>query len=398
MSFRTRVFLLLPLLAVAACAPSSSVGSPAPDGSVTYLVRLGNDTVAVEQYRRAGNRIESEIVQHFPATYVGRSVIDLTSAGLATSWTYEPRLVTGARPPGAASRTLTFGPDSVTVVSDTGAQFQFRRRVAGGPAIPNLGNSMLTWELAIAYARMQGGDSVNVPTVGAAGGRGLLPIRFITKDSVRSYLGGPDWPVYITLDSRGHIVRYNGTATTLKTVGAPVAAVDVRTLATRLSVRDQTTGAMGPASTRDTVRAQVSGSQLWIDYGRPALRGRDPWVNGVLGDTLWRTGANAATQFKTDADLAMGGQIIPAGIYTLWTHVFPRNAGYELVFNRQVGQWGTIHDPTLDVYRVPLGVQRAATSAERFTMTIEPLGGGGVIAMQWGTTRLEAPFTIVRKD
>ena len=70
---------------------------------------------------------------------------------LASSWSYDPRLVSGARPTGAATRTLTFGVDSATVVSDTG--LQFTRRVAGGPAIPNLQNSMLTWTLAVAYAR-----------------------------------------------------------------------------------------------------------------------------------------------------------------------------------------------------------------------------------------------------
>jgi hypothetical protein len=54
-----------------------------------------------------------------------------------------------------------------------------------------------------------------------------------------------------------------------------------------------------------TVQAAVGSAHLWIDYGRPALRGRDVWANGVLGDTLWRTGANAATQFRTDVDLVL---------------------------------------------------------------------------------------------
>src|SRR5207237_6440294 len=139
--------------------------------------------------------IESEIMQRSPITFVGRSVIEVGANGLATSWSYDPRLVTGVRPPGTATRTLTFGVDSAIVVSDTG--LQFTRRVAGGPAVPNLTNSMLTWTLAVAYARAQGRDSVEVPTVGAAGGRGTLPIRFLTRDSVRSYYGGPDWAVYI---------------------------------------------------------------------------------------------------------------------------------------------------------------------------------------------------------
>ena len=31
-------------------------------------------------------------------------------------------------------------------------------------------------------------------------------------------------------------------------------------------------------------------------------------------------------------------------------------------------------------------------------MMIEPSGDGGVMAMQWGTTRLETPFTVRRFD
>ena len=395
MSVAAKNLLVLSMLVSAGCAPSVSVSSPTPSPATSYLIRLGADTVAVEQFRRTGNHIESEIMQRSPVTYLGRSTIELGANGLATSWTYDPRLVSGARPTGAATRMLTFGVDSSIIVSDTGAQFT--RRIAGGPAIPNLPNSMLSWDLAVAYARAQGRDSVNVPMIGAAGGRGTVPIRFITKDSVRSYYGGPNWPVYMKLDPQGHIVWFDGTATTIKILGTRVPNVEVRTLASAFTVRDQTGGAMGAASPRDTARVQINGSPIWIDYGRPALRGRNPFVNGVLGDTLWRTGANAATQFQTPVDLMIAGQTIPAGKYTLWTHVFPQNSGYELIFNKQVGQWGAgpgTYDPKQDLVRVPLAMKRVANSAERFTMMIEPSGDGGMIAMQWGTTRLETPFTI----
>jgi hypothetical protein len=395
MVFRSRSAILLAAFGVAACGRAANVGTPTPETSLSYLVRLGADTVAVEHYARTRGHIDADIMQRAPVTYVAHSVIDLTANGLAASWSYDPRLVSGTRPPTTATRTLSFDADSVTVVSDTGAQF--RRRVGGGPAVPNITNSMLTWQLAIDYARLHGGDSVNVPTVTANGARGTLPVRFVAKDSVRSYYGGPSWPVYITLDADGHITRFNGLATTIKTVAARIPPVDVRTLATAFTVRDQTTGPMGAPSTRDTVRAVIGNARLWLDYGRPSLRGRNPWVNAVLGDTLWRTGANAATQFRTDTDLSFGSQVVPAGTYTLWTRIFPGNSRYELLFNKQVGQWGTVHDPSLDLYRVPLTVTIVSPSAERFTMTVVPNGDGGTLAMQWGATRLDTPFTVGKK-
>ena len=49
------------------------------------------------------------------------------------------------------------------------------------------------------------------------------------------------------------------------------------------------------------------GANIWIDYGRPAKRGREIWGTLVPNDTPWRFGANAATQFQTDKDEEIGG-------------------------------------------------------------------------------------------
>jgi hypothetical protein len=379
------------------CSRQPSPSSPTPTGTFSYVTRLGDDTVAVEEYRRTDDHVDAQIMQRSPMTYVARSRIDLTSSGLATRWTFDPRLVSGSRPPSAPSRLLTFSLDSTIIVSDTGAQFT--RHTVPGFGVPQVSNSMLTYQLAIDYARSIGRDSVLVPMVTAAGGHSNLPVRFLGRDSVRTYYGGPEWPIYITLDPSGRIVTLDARATTNKIYSTRVSGISVRTIASRYSVRDQTSGAMGTASPRDTVRADVQGHRLSIDYSRPALRGRNVWSNGVLGDTLWRTGANAATQFTTDADLMIGTTAIPAGKYTLWTHVFPGNARYELIFNRQVGQWGAgpnTYEMKNDLARVPLVVKQMPTSSERFTLSIEPVADGGVLAMQWGTTRLETPFSIRR--
>jgi hypothetical protein len=128
---------------------------------------------------------------------------------------------------------------------------------------------------------------------------------------------------------------------------------------------------------------------VWVDYGRPALRGRDVWANGVLGDTIWRTGANAATQLRTDADLSIGGTTVPAGTYSLWTRTTP-DGGYQLVVNRQAGQWGTEYHPDRDLARVPLRVSTVATPVERFTIVLDPQGA---LNMTWGTKQLSVPVS-----
>ena len=388
--------LLATRAATGACATSASVGSPSPSASTTYVVRLGNDTTAVEQYNRAGNRIESTIIQRVPSTFTANSNIEMGVNGLPVSWRYETRLPTGARPNNGATVTMTFGPDSTLyqVTRDTGSAVT--RRVATRAAIPTLNNSMLTQNLAIAYARMQNVDSVLVPTIGTNGNAGNpIPVRFLTRDSVRIWYFGA--PMYAKLDADGQIRWLDGAQTANKIMGLKSTPVNIAQAVAGYAARDAAGGAMGAITTRDTARAQIMGNVMWIDYGRPSLRGRNVWVRGVLGDTLWRTGANNATHFRTERDIRINNQVIPAGTYTLWTHVFPNNSRYELIIHRRVGQWGTeLPNPAQDLARVPLTERTMPNSAERFTFTIEPSGDGGVIAMQWGTKRLETPFTIVR--
>lgn len=388
--------LLLGSLALAgACATSATVGSPSPDAATAYVVRRGTDTIAVERYTRAGQRIESSLIQREPSTFVASSNIELGANGLATSWRYETRLASGARPNNGATVTWTFTADSSfsVVTRDTGVGQS--RRVAGGFGIPSLANSMLTQNLAVAYAKMQNRDSVNVPTVTTGGGRGSIPVRFITPDSLRIWYFGA--PMYAKLDADGQIRWIDGAATANKILGTRAGVFNVAAAATDYAARDAAGRGLGAPSTRDTTRAQIRGNTMWVDYGRPRLSGRNVWSNGVLGDTIWRTGANNATHFRTERDIRMNGTTVPAGTYTLWTRVFPGNSRYELIVHRRVGQWGTeLPDPAQDLVRVPLRERTMPNSAERVTISIEPAGDGGVLAIQWGTKRLEAPFTVVR--
>ena len=107
---------------------------------------------------------------------------------------------------------------------------------------------------------------------------------------------------------------------------------------------------------------------------------------------VWRTGANAATQFRTDKDLVIGGTTVPAGFYTLWT--VPSTTGWKLIVNSQTGQWGTDHDPKKDLYTIDMTTTTVASPAERFTIAVEPAAAGGVITMTWDTTQASVPFTV----
>jgi hypothetical protein len=108
---------------------------------------------------------------------------------------------------------------------------------------------------------------------------------------------------------------------------------------------------------------------------------------------VWRTGANAATQFTTSAPITLAGLTVPAGAYTLWT--LPHANGVELIVNKQTGQWGTGYGPAHDLGRGPMTPDTLATPVEQFTISIVPADAQhGALVMQWGPFRWTAPIVV----
>jgi hypothetical protein len=149
------------------------------------------------------------------------------------------------------------------------------------------------------------------------------------------------------------------------------------------------------ASPRDTAKATVGGAQLLVDYGRPSKRGRQIFGSLVPYNAVWRTGANAATTFVTSAPVRRGSTTIPAGTYTLYT--VPAPSGWQLVVNKQTGQWGTEYNQGQDLARIPMKVKTVKAPVEQFTIALAPAkGNAGLLTMTWDTTRAELPFTVAK--
>jgi hypothetical protein len=386
---RVAVVALAALPIVTACSSgSTAIPAPVPVATTTLLARLGVDTVAVEQFTRTATHMVGTLVTRFPTTRITRYTVDLGGNLAPTKADVSMRDGTGAPLPGGLqSLSVRYGHDSAVFVGHRSASDTTHRFAVRGPILPSIPNSYGLWELALARMSLLGRDSVEfavVPLTFDAREATPQPVRVLGRDSVRIISNGG--PLYVRHDGRGGIVAADGTRTGAKVLVTRVDSLDLEALARAWAQRDLS-GAFGPASTRDTVEATVGSAHLWIDYGRPALRGRDVWVNGVLGDTLWRTGANAATQLRSDVDLVVGGATVPAGTYTLWTAVTP--SGYRLVINRQAGN---DYDAKRDLVRVPLRESSVAAPAERFTIDVEPQGtSGALLNLTWGTKRLSVP-------
>jgi len=146
-------------------------------------------------------------------------------------------------------------------------------------------------------------------------------------------------------------------------------------------------------SPRDTTRFDAGGRRVYVDYGRPAMRGRRIMGGLVPFGRVWRTGANAATTLVTEADLTIGTASVPRGTYTLYT--LPTATGWTLIVNRQTGQWGTEYDPSRDLVRIPMQTTTLRQPVEQFTIALERgRAGAGMLVLSWENTRATVPFRV----
>jgi hypothetical protein len=143
-----------------------------------------------------------------------------------------------------------------------------------------------------------------------------------------------------------------------------------------------------PASPRDTAEMAFAGERIYVDYGRPYMRGRAIMGGLVPYGQVWRTGANAATTFVTPRDVRIGGTLVPAGTYTLYT--LPGEREWQLIVNRQTGQWGTQYDQAQDLARIPMRVERTSAPVEQFTIQLMA-GSPASLVMEWENTRASVP-------
>jgi Protein of unknown function (DUF2911) len=198
-----------------------------------------------------------------------------------------------------------------------------------------------------------------------------------------------------TLDSSRHLLHYSGAKSTYKVEVDRVATPpDVNPIFDQFAALETKTGGVKQLSVRDTARATIGAASFSVDYGRPLARGRQLLGNILQYDRVWRTGANAATQFTTSAPITIAGIKLQPGTYTLWT--VPRTEGADLIVNKQTGQWGTGYDGSQDIGMAHLKTEVLTAPVEAFTISIAPSDPKhGTLAMEWGSFRWTAPIVVL---
>jgi hypothetical protein len=166
-------------------------------------------------------------------------------------------------------------------------------------------------------------------------------------------------------------------------------------------------GALSAQTPRGSAVATVDGKKVSVDYGRPALKGRDlaTLMKDLPADRVWRAGENQVTTFTAETPLLVGGKAVPAGKYSLYVQAGEKGGSWALILNRDLGVplgkiWDKAPDnmknepwPNLAGGYSPIGdkeVMRAemkptaAAPSDLFTISFAPKGKGADMTLAWG--------------
>jgi len=158
-------------------------------------------------------------------------------------------------------------------------------------------------------------------------------------------------------------------------------------MATATLIALMTSASMAHGNERGSVKTTINGAHVSIDYGRPALKGRD-MLGQIRPGQLWRIGADAPTTLESDQDLDFGGTTVPKGKHILLARLVEPGK-WTLVFStKSVFQF----EPSAKIAEVPLTLEEASDSDELVTVQLTDKDGTGVIEIAWGKMRLSASF------
>ena len=371
---------------VALATLSLAIPAVLPAQTGQFVVRLGNDTLAIEQYTRTADRLQGEQVVRSPRTVHRLYNAAFGSGGAIARFELVTHNVSGGSGPAETRAAAEFTGDSAVVTVPRRDSTVTLRVKAGPGAVPFIGQGFGLIEEVARRARAAG-VAPYTTTMLPLGDTEPLEVTVTARgpDSLTIVLGAIG-PLRARVDAQGTLLGLTGIGSTMQVTVERTQGLDFAALGKAFAPRS-----LGVLSPPDSVKTSVAGAALTVRYSRPSTRGRAIFGNVVPWNQVWRTGANQATIFETSADLVIAGTPVPAGKYSLWT--LPSPGGWKLIVNKNTGQWGTDYNAQYDLARVDMAVEQLSQPVEQFTVAIEPRGKGGVLKLEWERTRSWVPLS-----
>jgi hypothetical protein len=138
--------------------------------------------------------------------------------------------------------------------------------------------------------------------------------------------------------------------------------------------------------------ARYKDAYIKITYSQPHKRGRQVFGGLVPYGTVWRLGANEATEITTTRDIQVNGKVLKAGTYSLFA--IPEQAKWTIIINAEVGLWGSYnYNNKLDIMRFDVPVQVVNEPVyEPLTLKIDQSNESANLLILWDRVRVAIPF------
>jgi len=351
-----------------------------------FVTKLGDDTLAVEQFLETESGMAATVILRSPDTRFSKYTLDLDETGgieRMQRTDYPPSV--GFSGEGALTQSIVRQGDSLSIdVYEENNSRSYMAPYEPG-VLPFIDMVHWPFELAFNSAVATGQDTVNQPLL--SGNRiSNFIIADIEGDSMtirhpfRGVMG-------VNVDTEGNIQHLDAGLTTRKLKVNRANSIDMNALADRYAQNP-----IGELSGAVSAEYTIGNANFRVDYGSPQKRGRDLFGGIVPYGERWRTGANRATHFYTSSDIQIGDLDIPAGEYTIFT--IPEEDGGTMIINSETGQNGNSYDESQDFGRVPMQVEQTDEMTEAFTITVEETDEGGRLNLIWGNTVYYVNFSI----
>ena len=154
---------------------------------------------------------------------------------------------------------------------------------------------------------------------------------------------------------------------------------------------------------RGEATLKLGDGKVSVDYGRPAVAGRDI-TKMIEPGTEWRMGSNASTTLSSDIDLKFGEKTVPKGKYVLKAKLIEAGKWHLMIYkekeliaevpltlekNSQPVELVTIK---LEKAEAPMELEKNPKNSQKLTLKGGKDGNGGKFILEWGSLNLSAIF------
>jgi opacity protein-like surface antigen len=145
-----------------------------------------------------------------------------------------------------------------------------------------------------------------------------------------------------------------------------------------------------------TVMQTVGVATATVEYSSPGAKGRTLWGKLVPYDKLWRTGANSATRLILSHDATIGGKVVPAGRYALYT--IPGKKQWTMIVNKGADNGGTRgYKEADDVARVDVKPAKIGARERLSFVFSDTTDTSTRLDLEWGKLRVSLPVAFASK-